>query len=315
MGDGWNKAMDISNKLLTRTDDILSDLSGPKRKTEEFLYSIINEKGQISEEDFKKASLMLNVRKIERRLKNYYKVLEKSDSIIEKEKLPDSQVSTPSEDWLDYFEDLSSSASDSTMQEIWARLLVRERCKTGSITKVMLNTFSLLDKEAALAFGKLCKLTYKLTADDGRVRYIPFVLYDDVLAGIVEICRNTKRTDYQESIFSYEAYQVFRPKQEEIEYLSELNLVRINKAYDEGEIHSHNPIKLTFSVEDLSFESCSLRSNKENYNFVFTGQAFFTQTGLALYNALSFEPYPYLFDVLRHYISYTADNWSYKYDY
>ena len=44
--------------------------------------------------------------------------------------------------------------------------------------------------------------------------------------------------------------------------------------------------------------------------FICTGQAFFTQTGLALYHALAFEPYSYLFDVLKGYISYTADNWS-----
>ena len=75
MGNGWDKAMDISDKLLTHTDGILSDLSEPKRKTEEFLYSVIKDKGQISEEDFKKAALMLNVRKIHRQLKNYYKAV------------------------------------------------------------------------------------------------------------------------------------------------------------------------------------------------------------------------------------------------
>lgn len=100
--------------------------------------------------------------------------------------MPNSHFSTPTDDWLEYFEDLSSKVSDNTMQEIWARLLTKERCETGSITKVMLNTFSLLDKDSALSFGKLCNLTYKLTVDDGRVRYIPLVLYDDILHGIVD---------------------------------------------------------------------------------------------------------------------------------
>lgn len=308
MSNGWDKAMDIGDKLLTHTDGILSDLSEPKRKTEEFLYSIINEKGQISEEDFKKAALMLNVRKIHRQLKNYYKVLEKSDSIIERTKLPKNQFSTPTDDWLEYFEDLSSKVSDSTMQEIWARLLVKERCETGSITKVMLNTFSLLDKESALSFEKLCNLTYKLTIDDGRVRYIPLVLYDDILHGIVDGYRG--QTDYQKAIGPFEEYQAFLPKQEEIEYLSELNLIKLSAVHDESEIYSYNPMKLTFSVKELNFETCSLHSSEENYNFICTGQAFFTQTGLALYHALAFEPYSHLFDVLKGYISYTADNWS-----
>lgn len=308
MGNGWDKAMDISDKLLTHTDGILSDLSEPKRKTEEFLYSVIKDKGQISEEDFKKAALMLNVRKIHRQLKNYYKVLEKSDTLIEKTKLPSKQISSPTDDWLEYFEDLSSKVSDNTMQEIWARILTKERCDIGSITKVMLNTFSLLDKESALAFGKLCNLTYKLTVDDGRIRYIPLVLYDDILHGIVD--RYNGRTDYQKVIVPFEEYQKFLPKQEEIEYLSELNLIKLSEVHDESEIYSYNPMKLTFSVKELSFESCSLHSSEENYNFICTGQAFFTQTGLALYHALAFEPYSYLFDVLKSYISYTADNWS-----
>lgn len=308
MGNGWDKAMDISDKLLTHTDGILSDLSEPKRKTEEFLYSIINDKGQISEEDFKKAALMLNVRKIHRRLKNYYKVLEKADSIIEKTKLSSNQLSNPTDDWMEYFEDLSSKVSDSTIQEIWARLLIKERCETGSITKVMLNTFSLLDKESALAFGKLCNLTYKLVVDDGRVRYIPLVLYDDILNGIIDRYRG--RTDYQKAIIPFEEYQAFLPQQEEIEYLSELNLVKLSEIHDESEIYSYNPMRLTFSVKELSFESCSLHSREENYNFICTGQAFFTQTGLSLYHALAFEPYLYLFDVLEGYISYSAYNWS-----
>lgn len=308
MGNEWDKAIDISDKLFTHIDGILSDLSEPKRKTEEFLYSIINNNGQISEEDFKKAALMLNVRKIHRQLRNYYKVLEKSESIIEKTKLPNSHFSTPTDDWLEFFEDLSSKVSDNTMQEIWARLLTKERCETGSITKVMLNTFSLLDKDSALSFGKLCNLTYKLTVDDGRVRYIPLVLYDDILHGIVD--RYTGRTDYQKAIIPFEEYQKFLPTQEELEYLSELNLIKLSEMHDESEIYSYSPMKLTFSVKKLSFESSSLHNNEENYNFICTGQAFFTQTGLALYHALAFEPYPFLFDVLEGYISYTANNWS-----
>lgn len=308
MNNKWDKAIDIGDKFLTHAEGIFSDLSGPKRKTEDFLYSIIDEKGQISEDDFKKAALLLNIRKIHRQLKNYYKVLEKSNSIIEKTKLPNNQLSVPTDDWLEYFEDLSSKVSDDTMQEIWARLLAKERYETGSITKVMLNTFSLLDKESALSFGKLCNLTYKLTVDDGRVRYIPLVLYDDILHGIID--SYGELTNHQKSIIPFEEYHSFLPTEDEIEYLSELNLIKLSELHDESEIYSYAPMKITFSVKELSFESCSLHSDEENYNFICTGQAFFTQTGLALYHALDFEPYSYLFDVLKGYINYTANRWS-----
>lgn len=308
MSKDLDKAMDISDKLLTYVDRLLSDLNEPRKRTEEFLYSIINDKGQISEDDFQKAALMLNVRKIHKQLKNYYKVLEKSNFIIKENQLTDSQLSTPTDDWCEYFEELSSKVSDDEMQKIWAMLLTKERCEAGSITKVMLNTFSLLDKESALSFGKLCSLAYKLTVDDGRVRYIPLVLYDDIIANIIERYRG--RIDYQKAIIPFMEYQKFRPTQEELEYLSELNLIRLSAVHDESEVYSPISMKLFFSVKESSFETSSLYDSEGNYNFICTGQAFFTQTGLALYHALSFEPYSYLFDVLKGYIFYTADNLS-----
>ena len=308
MSDKWDKAMDISDKVVDHAEDLFSYLTDPKRKTEEFLFSIIENKGQISEADFKKAALMLNVRKLHRQLKNYYKVLEKSESVIKKSKISNKPITTPDDDWLEYFEDLSSKVSDNTMQEIWARLLAKERMDTGSITKVMLNTFSLMDRQAAIGFGKLCNLTYKLSTEDGELRYIPLVLYDDILHGIISKYKDRK--DYKKLIIPFEEYNAFLPKQEEIEYLSELNLIKLSAIHDESEIYSRNPMKLTFSVEDLSFQTQSLYNDENDYHFICTGQAFFTQTGLALYHALSFEPYIHLYKVLEGYIFYTANNWS-----
>lgn len=308
MSNEWDKVFDMGDKLLAHSDGLLSDLSDPRRKTEEFLYSVIKDKGQISEEDFQKAALMLNVRKIHRRLRNYYKILEKSDSMMKAAELPHIQYSDPTDEWLEYFEDLASKVSDNTVQEIWARLLLKERCEMGSVTKVMLNTFSLLDREAALSFGKLCSLTYKLVSSDGRTRYIPLVLYDDILHRIV--AEYKEQADFQKLLVSFEEYQKFLPIQEEIEYLSELNLIKLSNIHDESEIYSYAPMKFTFSVGNSSFETCSLHGDEESYNFICTGQAFFTQTGLALYHALAFEPYSHLFEVLERYVSYTAGNWS-----
>lgn len=307
MSNILDNLINTSDKVLEHSENLYSYLSGPKRKTEEFLYSVIKENGQISEENFKKAALMLNIRKVHKQLKNYYNVLEKSNSIIEKRNNNSNQISTPEEDWLEYFEDLSSKVSDDTMQEIWARLLVKERIDAGSVTKVMMNTFSMLDKVSASAFGKLCSLTYKLSLNDGTIRYIPLVLYDDILHGIIN--RYVGRKDYTKVIAPFEEYQSFLPTQEEIEYLSELNLIKLSPMHDESEIYSHDTMKLTFSVADTSLETTSLYDDEKDYHFICTGQAFFTQTGLALYHALAFEPYAHLYEVLEGYISYTANNW------
>ena len=55
------------------------------------------------------------------------------------------------------------------------------------------------------------------------------VLYDDILHGIVDGYRG--QTDYQKTIVPFEEYQTFLPKQEEIEYLSELNLIKLGPVY------------------------------------------------------------------------------------
>ncbi len=304
--DKLDKALEIGDKVIEYTNELLSNISKPKKMAEEFLYSTIQKKGYIDEEDYKKMALMLNVRKICRRTKNYYSILEKSDSIVEKSKV--DQEYTPDIDWLETFEDLSSKVSDDKLQDIWAKLLSKERLDTGSITKVMLNTFSLLDKYSASAFVKLCSLTFKLEVDDGRIHYTPLLLYDDILHGITS--KYERRKDYRKIIVPFEEYSFFIPKQDEIEYLSDLNLIKSAAVHDESVVYSFSPMKCVFSVNNSSFVAKSIYDSKENYYFISTGQTRFTQTGKALYHALSIEPYKYLYDVLEGYISYVSGNWS-----
>ena len=303
--DKIDKALTIGDKVIGYTKELISDLSKPQKMAESLLYSAIQQKSCIDEEDFKKAALTLNVRKICRRAKNYYAILKKSDSLIEKN---NNKNTVPDIDWLEIFEDLSSKVSDNSLQDIWASILSKERLEAGSITKSMLNTFSLLDKYSAEAFGKLCSLTYKLKINDGRLYYIPLILYDDILHNIIS--KYEGRTDYSKVKFPLEEYYSFLPKENEIDYLSDLNLVKPTTVHDESEVYSFEPMKCTFSVNNVSFEVNSIYDSKENYHFISTGQTFFTQTGLALYHALSIKSYKYLYNVLEGYISYVADNWS-----
>ena len=66
-------------------------------------------------------------------------------------------------------------------------------------------------------------------------------------------------------------------------------------------------MKLNFAVGDKKFDATSPYDADENRYYVCVGQVLFTQTGLALYNAISrnIEKYQYLYDVLKTYIEYS----------
>lgn len=242
--DKIDKAVEIGDKVISYTSELISNISKPKKMAEDFLYFTIQTKGYIDEEDFKKVALMLNVRRICRRAKKYFSILEKSDYIVEKSMA--SQDTTPDIDWLETFEDLSSKVSDDKLQDIWAKILSKERLEVGSVTKAMLDTFSLFDKYSSAAFRKLCSLTFKLEIDDKRVYYIPLLLYDDILHGIISKYEGQK--DYQKIKIPFEEYSSFIPKQEETDYLSDLNLIKSVAVHDESEVYSFESMKCVFQI-------------------------------------------------------------------
>jgi hypothetical protein len=253
----------------------------------------------------KKLALLLNMDKIKKYIRNTYKIKIKADAIVVEQKKKGLHISMPDSDWLDYFEDLSKGTSDEIMQDIWARILVKEHAENGSVSKAMLNTFAMMDQELALTFQKMCTLTYRLEVDEGKTYCIPLVLYDDILHRILE--NRAGSTEYIRVKNSLELYQQYLPKQEQLEYLSDINLIKISPVHDESEIYSHSKMHIKYSVGAKEFETDSLQD--ENYEFVYTGQVRFTHIGWALYNAISNEPYQHLYDVLWEYINFTEEKW------
>ena len=49
-------------------------------------------------------------------------------------------------------------------------------------TKAMMNTLAMLDRSSAIAFEKVCALTYYLECENEDSYYIPLILYDDILS-------------------------------------------------------------------------------------------------------------------------------------
>lgn len=274
------------------------DMTQNKKNTSDFLQKVILEDGEINQENMKKAALMLSMNKIQKMLKRSCKIYMEADSLI-CQIGKDKRVTRPSDDWLEYFEDLCCKAADETIQKMWARILVKEHLDSGSVTKAMMNVLALMDRTSAIAFEKICSLVYMLECDGGEVHYIPLVLYNDILNHIIENSFETEEGSViREAI---EDYSKYLPKQKEIEYLSELGLLKLSAVHDESEIYSQEQMELYFRVGTKIYVTQSIYSENDYY-YVPTGQAFFTQAGMALYHALNRKSYNYLYEILKSYI-------------
>ena len=183
------------------------------------------------------------------------------------------------------------------MQEIWAKLLVKEHIENGSVPYAMLNILALMDRNSALAFQKICALTYILDDDDMGRHYIPLVLYDDMLHNIIE--HNLQHDTYIQIYKIMTEYEQYLPAQQDLQFLEELGLLKLSTLHDESEIFSHKHRKVRYQVGDKCIETESLHSDDYEYEFVLVGQAFYTQIGEKLYHALAVEPFQKLFDVLE----------------
>lgn len=293
--------IELGNKLI---DASLFDLTQDKKNTREFLEKVILEDGEISQENMQKAALILNMNKIQRQLKRSCKVSMEANKIICKVQ-EKKKVTKPSDEWLEYFEDLCTKATNDNIQKMWARILVKEHLEAGSITKAMMNSLAMLDAKSARAFEKICALTFFVECEAGECFYIPLILYDDILMCIIEHNRDAETVSGIRGML--ECYSEYLPLQKEIEYLSELGLLKLSAVHDESEIYSHEQIAIYFQVSQKVYATESIYNQMNGYYYVPTGQAFFTQAGLALYHALEKNHYRYLYDILKLYFLYKKE--------
>lgn len=298
--------MDKSIELIKEVSSLANQIKSHNQATYDFFIKMV-EDGKLNEEDFYKLALIANKEKICREVKNCLTIEKKKREIIfnNKLKLPAiKNTNSYTEDWRAYFDRLCSVVSDEDMQDIWAKILVKETVQPGSVSKAMLNTFSLLDNVSAKCFEKICSLTFEVN-EKGENSKIPLILYDDVICEIITEWSDDISDELKEKFYAYENYI---PGQKEIEYLAELNLLKTSEAYRECDIYSIEEMKLNFAVGDKKFDATSPYDADENRYYVCVGQVLFTQTGLALYNAISrnIEKYQYLYDVLKTYIEYRS---------
>ena len=92
-----------------------------------------------------------------RRQQNMEKIIEKSIHYCAGDQVADRA----DPDWFDNFIELAERVSNSTMQELWAKILAGEISQPGSFSLKALQAFKNMSLHDAKLFGKACKLAVK----------------------------------------------------------------------------------------------------------------------------------------------------------
>lgn len=279
-----NLIIDSSDKIVSHSRDLFAYLNEPYEKSVNILVKGFLDKKHLDEHDIDAVAVNLLARKWVRKIKRAKSIMDKANNqfnmLIDRcceANIEKIKVSKPSDEWMDYFFDISSAVDNEAVQEIWAHLLLKEHLKPGEVSKVMLNRLALLDSDTAQAFSKLCTLVYELSLDD-EIRKIPLVIYEN---------------DIRESYFSDDKYKKlvddyleYCPNDDELELLSEVGLITMNLKDREYYIYFSENIEAEFSCKNTKKIIKGKFDKEDNVYQVTTGYVFFTQVGLSLYNII-----------------------------
>ncbi|MBO6155166.1 MAG: DUF2806 domain-containing protein [Lachnospiraceae bacterium] len=293
--------MIIEDLIKEESKSVVLNLINKNSDIDQFIKQTIIEKGELDDSDWEKIAYLTAIGDIRRKAKNIYKTKFKAEKIIEENKI--DIRNKPDSDLLNYYEDLVSNVSNEDMQEIWARILVKEHMEHGSVTKAMLSALSLLDRKTALAFQKLCMYTFGLTVGDKIERFIPFVLYDDLCSQLIDYAEDDS---IRESIVSFSNDM---PSQEELIFLDEIGLIKLSDYNDESYVFTRECEEYVYQVGNQVWNEIPVFDEGQNNYFMGTGQAFFTHSGLVLFKALNIQCCPEIANIIRTYHKYGKECW------
>lgn len=281
----------IFDKIYANGKVAIEEFNNPKKTAQRYLIEQI-EKNNLNQDTLTNACMIMQVNKILKKSKNFINIVNETSRIMDQTK----QINTPDEDWLLYFEELSSNVSNEALQKMWARILAKEMTDSSSgITRAMLNTISLLDKKSAEDFIKLCSLVYEVEVVGGNSYTIPFVLYD------IDLYRVLPKNDPLAKLVSND-YLSYCPSQVDLQYLDDLGLIRLAEADRGSDIYSQEAMSLVFKGINKSIKSGSIYDEDGHYYYIVTGQVNFSSLGLALYHSVSSTKYPYLDVLLEEFV-------------
>lgn len=305
-----------SSDAITTVDGIITSIYKSHirkyERADNYLESVILEKGYPSNEDLEIAARLYAIPMLHKKYKNIANTLNKADIICEKRiQETGEEVSDVSDDWISYFMDRTSIISEESIQSIFACLLTQECCENGTVRKVMIDRLALLDKKSAQVFMKLCQLTYSVKLSDGREYCIPLYLRDNILA---ELVRSKKINFSEEQAIEYQKFLTCNDLElefqlaefdSELDILQEIGLIKLSEDGDECDIYSSNSTTFCFRVGEEDIKQVSFFDKKQNVYYVCTGNITYTKMGLELYNSLKAvysSQYSGLKELLKSYI-------------
>lgn len=183
---------------------------------------------------------------------------------------------------MSYYLDRASLIADESVQKLWSAILMQECHDSGSFRKVMLDRLALLDRKSAETFAALCRLSYDIDLSNSNEYSIPFYIRNDILH---KMLKSNKTYYTKEQVMQY---QEIRPDEIEMEVLQEIGLIQLSNPADESELYDSSKFNATVSIKDEMLFSPEPQHDESNdYYYLVTGQATYTSSGLALYNAIA----------------------------
>lgn len=271
---------------------------------DQFLADKIIEKGMLDSKDMEIAARLYAIPKLRKEYVNISKIIIGSDLLCEHWNIDkDKAKTTFDDDWFNCFIEQAKTISNEEVQQIWSAILVHECFEESTFRKVMLDRLALLDRKSAVAFGKLCTLTYTVEVSDGRTYPIPLYLRDNILTSMIE----NGYVDYtSEFLVNYKTYV---PDEDELEILQEIGLIHLSEGADEGDIYSSDKITFTLSVDNQIVNAPTQYDEEQKVYFLEVGNARFTRLGRDLYNCIK-KQYPVHSSLLQLVTSYINNSAS-----
>lgn len=288
-------ASDIGTDIIEQSKGIFSYLFDSYIISVDYLHKAIDDHGSINDEDIEAAINHLMVKKYIKKIKNNKKIIQKAekqfDLLIQKNMDLKCKKQKIDSEWLEYFFDMSSRVENEQVQEIWARLLLKEQLEPGAVRKVMLNTLSMMDSYTAQLFTNICSLKINVTIAEEQ-HTIPFVLYEDNIDNLTQ--------NYKGNLEPFNNYKKLCPTSTEIDILTELGLLNNTNLTDSMyNIWFYEDSPVLFECNGYKKIVTASKSEEEGVYNVATSIADFTQIGLALSNALIVDPFEDLGVVLN----------------
>ena len=277
----FNKIVEIAEKIVDADNKKFED-------SKLLLIDRFSENGIVEQKDFNDAAMLYAINSSKKQVKNMAKIMSKTLVAVETDnKTRDDfkeNLNHIDNDWMETFFDKARLISDDKVQNLWASMLKSE-CfnRTNGIRKAMLDKLALLDRESAIAFSNLCKLSYTMrfkNADqnDEFVEYpVPFYIFGQEARVYFE--EHHKGKNPMESIY---------PPIEDLEILNDIGLITFNmEAAYADVLYGIEKTCCEFLVDGkVVYEQVLYEDAKDYLLSLFTSQVAFSKLGLTLFKVL-----------------------------